>query len=129
MLLLTSSQSPSPTTGVNKPKFVPIQPKPQGNNSNSSSSSSASENGLTSLPQLKEEDGLFGNVMDPLEAQWGEGTSHDDEIAGLTQPGEPSFDSLSPKAHNVELSQLRVLLQQNEGQCAKYLFLKDEFRN
>ena len=117
LLLPNQSQSPSPTTSVNKSKFIPIQPKPQGSNSNSNSSN-GSEDGLSAptLPQLKEEESIFGAAVDPLEVHWGsEGTSHDDEIAGLTQPGDPNFDSLSPKAQNAGLSQLRVLLQQNEG--------------
>lgn len=126
LLLPSQSQSPSPTTNVNKSKFIPIQPKPQGNNSNSNSSN-GSEDGLSvpTLPQLKEEENIFGAALDPLEVHWGsEGTSHDDEIAGLTQPGDPNFDSLSPKAQNAGLSQLRVLLQQNEGKlCTEHCFL------
>ena len=110
VFLPTHSQSPSPTINSNKPKFVPIQPKP-------------CENGLAppSLPQLKEEEtSRCGTAVDMLEGPWAEGTSHDDELAHYwaAQPGEPITDSLSPKpaAPQNNLSQLRVLLEQNEGE-------------
>lgn len=116
------SQSPSPTAGTSgKPKFVPIQPKPTG-------LSESGQNGLTSmgcpsLPQLKEEDSNSRVATDLLEMPWGEGASHDEELVNYwsagQQPGESMTDSLSPKpaqlAQNEQLSQLRVLLEQNEG--------------
>lgn len=112
LLLPNHSQSPSPTININKPKFVPIQPKPH----------CANENGLVapSLPQLKEEDTSRGRTApESLEGPWGEthAHSHDDELARYwSQPGEAITDSLSPKVPNAELSQLRVLLEQNEGE-------------
>lgn len=115
------SQSPSPTS-VGKPKFVPIQPKP------SSSSGAEGHNGLSglacpSLPQLKEEDSNSRPASDLLEGGWGEGACHDEELANYwsvaQQPGESiTENSLSPKPAQqaqTELSQLRVLLEQNEG--------------
>ena len=116
LFLPTHSQSPSPTINTNKPKFVPIQPKPCG-----------SDNGLPipSLPQLKEEETSRGVPVDMPEGPWGEGTSHDDELAHYwaAQIGEPSTDSLSPKpaAPQNKLSQLRVLLEQNEGELIFFL--------
>ena len=110
LLLPSHSQSPSPTINISKPKFVPIQPKPH----------CAAENGLVapSLPQLKEEDSSHRAGPESLESQWVETLthSHDDELAHYwSQPGEVITDSLSPKVQNNELSQLRVLLEQNEG--------------
>lgn len=111
LLLPSHSQSPSPTINISKPKFVPIQPKPH----------CASENGLAapSLPQLKEEETNRRAVPDSLEGPWGEALaqSQDDELANYwSQPGEAITDSLSPKVPNAELSQLRVLLEANEGE-------------
>lgn len=112
LFLPTNSQSPSPTINTNKPKFVPIQPKPCG----------SSENGVPapSLPQLKEEETSRGMPVDMPEGHWAEGTSHDDELAHYwgAQIGESNTDSLSPKpaAPQNKLSQLRVLLEQNEGE-------------
>ena len=114
------SKSPSPTI-AGKPKFVAIQPKPSNN--------AIPEQGLSSLssyslPQLKEEDSNSRPPNDLLEGVWTEGAAyHDDELANYWsvshQHGEPiTENSLSPKpaqqAHT-ELSQLRVLLEQNEG--------------
>jgi hypothetical protein len=108
LLLPSHSQSPSPT--ISKPKFVAIQPKPH----------FASDNGLAapSLPQLKEEEANRRAGPEQLEGPWVEALthSHDDELAHYwSQPGEAITDSLSPKVQNNELSQLRVLLEQNEG--------------
>lgn len=108
LLLPSHSQSPSPT--ISKPKFVAIQPKPH----------FASDNGLAapSLPQLKEEETNRRTGPEQLEGSWVEALahSHDDELAHYwSQPGEAITDSLSPKVQNNELSQLRVLLEQNEG--------------
>ncbi|XP_032798701.2 uncharacterized protein LOC116935513 isoform X1 [Daphnia magna] len=107
LLLPSHSQSPSPT--ISKPKFVAIQPKPL----------SASDNGLAapSLPQLKEEETSRQAGPEPQEGSWVEALTHsyDDELARCwSQPGEAITDSLSPKVQNTELSQLRVLLEQNE---------------
>ncbi|XP_046442760.1 uncharacterized protein LOC124193138 isoform X5 [Daphnia pulex] len=108
LLLPSHSQSPSPT--ISKPKFVAIQPKPH----------FASDNGLAapSLPQLKEEEANRRAGPEQLEGPWVEALthSHDDELAHYwSQPGEAITDSLSPKVQNNELSQLRVLLEQNEA--------------
>lgn len=108
LLLPSHSQSPSPT--ISKPKFVAIQPKPH----------FASDNGLAtpSLPQLKEEETSRPAGPEPNEGSWVEALTHsyDDELARCwSQPGEAITDSLSPKVPNTELSQLRVLLEQNEG--------------
>ncbi len=117
LLLPSHSQSPSPTINISKPKFVPIQPKPH----------CAIENGLAapSLPQLKEEDSNRRAAPESsLEGPWVEGLthSHDEELAHYwSQPGEAITDSLSPKVPNNELSQLRVLLEQNEGKLVKFV--------
>ncbi|XP_057377035.1 uncharacterized protein LOC130698421 [Daphnia carinata] len=108
LLLPSHSQSPSPT--ISKPKFVAIQPKPL----------FASDNGLAapSLPQLKEEETSRQAGPEPQEGSWVEALAHsyDDELARCwSQPGEAITDSLSPKVQNPELSQLRVLLEQNEA--------------
>ncbi len=108
LLLPNHSQSSSPT--ISKPKFVAIQPKPH----------FASDNGLSapSLPQMKEEETSRRAGTKPLEGSWVEALtrSHDDEIAHYwSQSGEAITDSLSPKVQNNELSQLRVLLEKNEG--------------
>lgn len=118
LLLPGNSQSPSPTINISKPKFVPIQPKPH----------CTSENGLAttpSLPQLKEEETNRRAASDLLEGPWGEALahSHDDELARFwSQPGEAITDSLSPKVPNAELSQLRVLLEANEGELVTTKF-------
>ena len=68
---------------------------------------------------MKEEETSRRAGTKPLEGSWVEALthSHDDEIAHYwSQPGEAITDSLSPKVQNNELSQLRVLLEQNEGE-------------
>ncbi|KAK4036458.1 hypothetical protein OUZ56_028512 [Daphnia magna] len=97
---------------ISKPKFVAIQPKPL----------SASDNGLAapSLQQLKEEETSRQAGPEPQEGSWVEALTHsyDDELARCwSQPGEAITDSLSPKVQNTELSQLRVLMEQNVGSC------------
>ena len=67
---------------------------------------------------MKEEETSRRAGTKPLEGSWVEALthSHDDEIAHYwSQSGEAITDSLSPKVQNNELSQLRVLLEKNEG--------------
>ena len=116
LLLPSQSTSNSPTalSTVGKPKFVPIQPKPCENGTGHGTSSAC-------LPQLKEEEDSGVARTGPGLPDW-DGGLHDEELANYwSQPGgDNSVDCPSPKVQThqaqQELSQLRVLLEQNEGE-------------
>ena len=116
LLLPSQSTSNSPTalSTVGKPKFVPIQPKPCENGTGHGTSSAC-------LPQLKEEEDSGVARTGPGLPDW-DGGLHGEELANYwSQPGgDNSVDCPSPKVQThqaqQELSQLRVLLEQNEGE-------------
>ena len=94
VLVPTAPQQPS-SPQTSKTKFVPIQPKPC--------------DGAVVLPQLKEENSAATDQWEGL---------HDEELANYwPQPG-LNGECHSPKP-NQELSQLRVLLEQNEGKTQR----------